>query len=366
MCLELVPRDKLLRPSEDDDQVAPECNFHVIFNTKVTGTNGHLDEQGGGSSTQPFQLRWESLQIRAVRSQETSPATSVPPILSLGQAQTHNPPNVTLGTGTLSTATTTLTQAATLQLPLSTEPVHIDDLCHLVSKRGKMRARSCCGYIRKGDRTFGIHDQDEGLQLDTSTTLPQTFESQDQRLAFMEKIHLALALSAGTLHQHDTEWMVAPLALEDVVLLQRKPPSPTQTHGTSLRRPFLARTVERAASKPSSTTDHQAFAGPVNLAVLALGSMLAQIAIGERDDKLTVPSAPDPPTIAAIYHRLEERSSDVLKSGGSDYKLAVDWCHDNVYQIATLANHEKAHDFHMHVVKGLQANLDLLRRRGTW
>ena len=146
----------------------------------------------------------------------------------------------------------------------------------LDQQREKMRAHDFCGYIGNGGRTFEIHDQDAGLQLDSSTTLRQTFEAPDQKLELREKIQLGLAISAGTLHQHDTRWMAEPLTLDDVVLLQEKLLSLPQTHNISLQRPFCVRPAERAASNPPSMANNHAFTSSVDLAVLSLGTMLAK------------------------------------------------------------------------------------------
>lgn len=363
LCLQLVPREAVLLDSDKEDEIALSHNFHVMFNPKIANqTSSNSGGQHSNSMTMFQPNRWESLHIRAAKPKPKSAASPVPTAPPSGQGQTsklsHRLSEIRTFLSRLRHSTNSVTQptANLTNITTSSELSLIADLCQMVSTRGKSAAKACYGYIEDESYIFGVHDRDERFRLDSSITLGRVLESEDLKEKLRERLQIALAISTGILHLHDTEWLTRPWAPDDVMLL-------SEENADASRYPFVVNQVRPTTTSGASSARNASLVRPTNLKVVSLGAVLAQIAIGRRVGGLDVPSTPDDQAIGAVRNELEQLELQVEICAGKEYKEALQWCCRNIFELATLADHQHAYDFYEHVVKKLQSSLNHVERR---
>ncbi|KAI8650600.1 hypothetical protein NCS57_01394300 [Fusarium keratoplasticum] len=395
VCLELVPRKAVLVPSDVEDEVAKNLNFHVVlgsYESPVPETDcSGQDEKRVKPLERP--TRWDSLRVQFEPKSELSMKSPSSLSAPLSKPRSPSPRRRVRFRESLgfisrreltSSSTETLTVVSEKNLVVSTAslpiealpPVLKSDLCRVIftwheERRGPTTER--CGYIADPHRTFGLYPQHRHPESSSAVTLRQMLEGKNpefQELGLLEKLRIALAISMSILHLYDTPWLAGILTLDDVVFLRES--QKATSHTDSPLRPFMAknfvRTTDAAAPlkvPPQNTPRKPSKA--MNLTVLSLGAMLIQVMIGQAVPALDM-AADSNMDLNAMLEKHEaggKFSDEVLQSGGWNYMAAVKWCleTESVLGIMGLENEDFCQRFYEAVVARLEKDIQQLNGR---
>jgi hypothetical protein len=363
-CLELVPRSTVIVPTDNDDEVAKDFNFHIAFGT-------HETLAGDGEAWQTQKPRkWDTFNLKVGK----FPAPSIPvDAPSTPIRQNHPKPHRRVGwaspsipqatkPGSMTSTQTLVSNTLSMGIPrisASAPPqTLLTNLCRDLIKRQKITARDCHGYIADSTREFGLYlGQGDGV-LQEMVTLRQLLAGEEQSnlsFDFSQKLKIALAISTSVLHLHKTPWITGPVTLNDFIFL--KEDVNLVSGPGSLDKPFVAKIVTKNANHNPPTKFR-----PVNMTVLSLGALLTQVIIGKTNTELDMPDAADMDmnTILAKYEAGTKLSHLVLQNGGAHYESAVKWCFNNVFSVANLDNEEFCQKFYNNVVAVLEKDISSL------
>ncbi|KAF7548747.1 hypothetical protein G7Z17_g6849 [Cylindrodendrum hubeiense] len=388
VCLELVPRNMVIVPSEQDDQVAKDFNFHVVMGPKKERSLDDPDGDGPEaiSSTTKIQKAasdyWKSLLIRlAVPGNVPLPAplpapspapSSIVQVTSVMQGVSRKPKwPISLSFRPTREASISATQTLVgvsqrfIMLPSqasTNEPPALSNLCQDVLKRAKEPAVDHYGYITDIERKFGLYPGQGESEFCKAVTLRQVLAGKEPNLPrfdYPEKLRVALTLCASILHLHSTPWLGRLITLDDVVFLRQDGPLPP--HANSLYRPFLIKILREPASSASAPQDFRALntPRPMNLDMLSLGALLIQVIIGRTDQELDM-TATDMSSILSKNQAGNRLGDQILESGGINYADAVKWCLKSLFGTAGLDNDDFCQKFSVEVVARLEEDMALL------
>lgn len=395
VCLELVPRKVVLVPSDVEDEVAKNLNFHVVLGSYEspsvgTGCSGQ-DEKRVTPLKRP--TRWDSLRLQFEPKSE--PNMKPPSLLSVPCSNTRSPSprwrvrireplSLISKQKFTSSSTETLTVVSEKNIVVNTASVPVEasspvlksDLCQVIftwheERREPMTER--CGYIADPHRTFGLYPQHRHPESSSAVTLRQMLEGKNpefQELGLLEKLRIALAISMSILHLYDTPWLAGVLTLDDVVFLQES--QKAKSHPESPLRPFVAKNFVRGSDgaapleAPPQSKSRKSFKA-MNLTVLSLGAMLIQVMIGQAVPALDVPADSDIDLNGMLEkHEAGKKFTDeVLQSGGWNYMTVVKWCleTESVLGIMGLEDEDFCQRFYEAVVARLESDIQQLSSR---
>ncbi|KAI8649928.1 hypothetical protein NCS56_01444000 [Fusarium sp. Ph1] len=395
VCLELVPRKAVLVPSDVEDEVAKNLNFHVVLGSyESPGADTDCSSQDE-KRVKPLErpTRWDSLRVQFEPKSE--PNMTPPSSLSAPLSNPRSPSprrrvrfRESLGfiskRELTSSSTETLTVVSEKNLVVSTSSVPIEalppvlksDLCQVIFTWHEERRESAmerCGYIADPHRTFGLYPQHRHPESSSAVTLRQMLEGKNpefQELGLLEKLRIALAISMSLLHLYDTPWLEGILTLDDVVFLRES--QKTTLHPDSPLRPFMAKNFVKRSDAPAPLKAPPQSKPPkpskaMNLTVLSLGAMLIQVMIGQAVPELDMATDSNMDLNAMLEkHEAGGKFSDeVLQSGGWNYMAAVKWCleTESVLGIMGLENEDFCQRFYEAVVARLEKNIQQLSSR---
>ncbi|KAL6355639.1 hypothetical protein LRP88_11242 [Fusarium phalaenopsidis] len=395
VCLELVPRKAVLVPSDVEDEVAKNLNFHVVLGSyESPGADTDCSSQDE-KRVKPLErpTRWDSLRVQFEPKSE--PNMTPPSSLSAPLSNPRSPSprrrvrfRESLGfiskRELTSSSTETLTVVSEKNLVVSTSSVPIEalppvlksDLCQVIFTWHEERRESAmerCGYIADPHRTFGLYPQHRHPESSSAVTLRQMLEGKNpefQELGLLEKLRIALAISMSLLHLYDTPWLEGILTLDDVVFLRES--QKTTLHPDSPLRPFMAKNFVKRSDAPAPLKAPPQSKPPkpskaMNLTVLSLGAMLIQVMIGQAVPELDMATDSNMDLNAMLEkHEAGGKFSDeVLQSGGWNYMAAVKWCleTESVLGIMGLENEDFCQRFYEAVVARLEKDIQQLSSR---
>ncbi|KAL2672478.1 hypothetical protein Neosp_013189 [[Neocosmospora] mangrovei] len=395
VCLELVPRKAVLVPSDVEDEVAKNLNFHVVlgsYESPSADTDcSSQDEKRVKSLERP--TRWDSLRVQFEPKSE--PNVKPPSSLSVPPSSPRSPSprrrvrfreslGFTSKRELTSSSTETLSVVSEKNLVVSTASVPIEalppvlksDLCQVIftwHEECKESALKRCGYIADPHRMFGLYPQHRHPESSSTVTLRQMLEGKDpvfQDLDLVEKLRIALSISMSILHLYDTPWLGGTLTLDDVVFLRES--QKATLHPDSPLRPFMAKNfVKRSnAAAPLEAQPQSKPRKPskaMNLMVLSLGTILIQVMIGQAVPALDMVADSDMDLNAMLEkHEAGGKFNDeVLQNGGWNYMAAVKWCleTESVLGIMGLENEDFCQRFYEAVVARLEKDIQQLSSR---
>ncbi|UPK99793.1 hypothetical protein LCI18_010728 [Fusarium solani-melongenae] len=395
VCLELVPRKAVLVPSDVEDEVAKNLNFHVVLGS-YESPGDETDCSGQGEKTvkpQERPTRWDSLRVQFEPKSESdmkSPSSLSVPLSNPRSPSPRRRVRFRESLGFISkreltsSSTETLTVVSEKKLVVSTASVPIDasppilksDLCQVIftwheERRGPTTER--CGYIADPHRMFGLYPRHRHPESSSAVTLRQMLEGKNaefQELDLLEKLRIALAISMSILHLYDTPWLAGILTLDDVVFLRES--QKATSHSDSTLRPFMAKNLVRKsdAAAPVEASPQSKPRNPskvMNLTVLSLGAMLIQVMIGQAVPALDM-AADSNMDVNAMLEKHEvggKFNDEVLQSGGWNYMAAVKWCleTESVLGIMGLENEDFCQRFYEAVVARLEKDIQQLSNR---
>ncbi|KAL7907214.1 hypothetical protein GGI35DRAFT_481760 [Trichoderma velutinum] len=298
VCLELTPRKKVLIPSDVDDVVAQNFEFHVAFgsDSKIGNTDNH-----GAYNLINGQLmdRWNNIYFRAFNISE------------------------------------------------------IAKICIMVPQRQNFRGRryttgnfSSGHVLPAGSRPLPDVHWKKGGQLKVA------------RFDYPEKLKVAHAIAVNTLHLHSTRWVEESLTLDNVIFFL--PTSSDGEHGLDtifLDQPFVVKNLLTSQRKKSTSWNTSR---PVNLAIFSVGVLLMQVMVGKTESALEMAGVMDVNTVLSKRDTGKRLLGQLLESGGANYKSAVEWCFDSVLQVAGLQNEKCCQQFFQEVVLRLEEDVQFL------
>ncbi|RTE81246.1 hypothetical protein BHE90_004231 [Fusarium euwallaceae] len=395
VCLELVPRKAVLVPSDVEDELAKNFNFHVVLGSyESPGADTDClgeDEKRVRPLERPS--RWDSLRVRFEPKSE--PNMKPPSSLSAPLSNPRSPSprrrvrfRESLGfmsrRESTSSSTETLTVVSEKDLVVRTATVPIEalppvlksDLCQVVFTWHEERsepATQCSGYIADPHRTFGLYPQHRHPESSSAITLRQMLDGKNpefQELDLLEKLRMTLAISMSVLHLYNTPWLAGILTLDDVVFLREN--QKATSHPDSPLRPFMAKNFLR---RSDATTPLEAPpqnkprkpSKPMNLTVLSLGAMLIQVMIGQAVPALDMTADSDMDLNAMLEkHEVGGKFRDeVLQSGGWNYMAAVKWCLETESVLGNMGLESEGfcQSFYEEVVARLEKDIQQLSSR---
>ncbi|RGP76046.1 hypothetical protein FLONG3_5437 [Fusarium longipes] len=222
-----------------------------------------------------------------------------------------------------------------------------------------------CGYIADPHRTFSIYLQSCFPESSSAVTLRQMLGGGDkefQKLEFLEKLRIALAISMGILHLYSTPWLTGALTLDDVVFLRGN--QKTVSHSESPLLPFMARNFVRRSNEADSlksipqSEPRKPFKA-INPMMLSLGAVLIQVMIGQAIPALDMASGSETSLNVMLekYEAGDRFKDKVLQCGGWNYIVAVNWCLESVLGIMGLENENFCQSFYEEVVARLEKDI---------
>ncbi|KPM34619.1 hypothetical protein AK830_g11964 [Neonectria ditissima] len=388
VCLELVPRKAVLVPSDVEEEVAKDINFHVVLGSHESpATDSSCSDEDAGTEKGLKSLerltRWDSLRIQFEPKTEPQPP---PQSLSIPNHPKSQPSRrrvrfsesfgfMSRREGT-SSSTETLAVVSEPNLVIATAlatatgpPVLESDLCQVVltwHEEPREAAMECCGYITDPHRRFGLYPQHRYPESSSTVTLRQMLGGKDPeflKIDLLEKLRVALAISISVLHLYNTPWLAQTLNLDDIRFLRGNQKS--SSHLDFSLRPFVAKNLvknshgtplEAPQSKPRKSSK------ATNLTVLSLGAMLIQVIIGQVVPALDMAADADMDLNEILEkHEAGGKFGDkVLQSGGINYMAAVRWCLESVLGIMGPENEEFCQNFYEEVVARLEKDIQQL------
>ncbi|KAJ3459399.1 hypothetical protein MRS44_015472 [Fusarium solani] len=395
VCLELVPRKAVLVPSDVEDEVAKNLNFHVVLGS-YESPSAETDCSGQDEKrVKPLErpTRWDSLSVQFEPKSELnmkSPSSLSVPLSNPRPPSPRRRVRFRESLGFISrreltsSSTETLTIVSGKNLVVTTTPVPIEalppvltsDLCQVIftwHEEPREPATERCGYIADPHRTFSLYPQHRHPESSSAVTLRQMLEGKNpefQELDLLEKLRIALAISMSILHLYDTPWLAGILTLDDVMFLRES--QKATSHPDSPLRPFIAKNFVRKsdAAAPVEASQQSKPRKPskaMNLTVLSLGAMLIQVMIGQAVPVLDM-AADSNMDLNAMLEKHEAGgtfSDEVLQSGGWNYMAAVKWCleTESVLGIMGLENEDFCQRFYEAVVARLEKDIQQLSSR---
>ncbi|KAH7121853.1 hypothetical protein B0J13DRAFT_628981 [Dactylonectria estremocensis] len=378
VCLELVPRNVVIVPSDQDDQVAKDFNFHVVMGPKEQ-SSGEGDTEATSSVAKLQKAAsnyWKSLLIRLAESGSVpAPAptpSSTVQVTSVAQGVSRTSKWLTSlsfrpARETSTSPTQTLVEVSQSFImppsqPSASEPPALSNLCQAVFKGHKEPVVDYYGYITDIERKFGLYSGQDESEICKTVTLRQVLNGKEPdlpRFDYPEKLRVALTVCASILHLHSTPWLGRTLTLDDVVFLREDGPSPP--NAGSLYRPYLIKILRESESSASASQGCKALntPRPLNLTMLSLGAMLIQVIIGRTDHELDI-TATDMPSILSKKQAGNRLGDQILESGGINYADAVKWCLQSLFGTAGLDNDTFCQNFYVEVVARLEEDVALL------
>jgi hypothetical protein len=384
-----VPRRAALVPSDVDEEVAKNLNFHVVLGSyKSPDADTSCSVQGGEEVKfleQPNRLDSLHVQFEPRTKQSIKPplSLSVPPskgrspsprlrVRFLGLLGSKSRLESTSSEETLTVVSKkTIVTKPSLFPPTASPPVLSSGLCQVLIAWYKEQgnpAAPCCGYIADPHRIFGLYPQNYYPEPSPTITLRQILGGEHnkfQELDILEKLKVTLAVSTNILHLYKTPWLARILTLDDIVFFQGN--QKTAYHSVSPARPsmtgiFVTMPVVAAPSETQLQRKPRKPSKASNLIVLSLGALLIQVMIGRAEPALDMAAVPDI-DLKAIMEKREagfQLRNKVLEEVGENYMMAVEWCLDNVLGIMGLEDEDFCQNFYEGVVLRLEKDVQQL------
>ena len=101
---------------------------------------------------------------------------------------------------------------------------------------------------------------------------------------------------------------------------------------------------------------------PVNLSILSLVTVLAQIMLGKAIEALNIPPDLDMNSVISNYKTTKELTRPIIEGGGMSYGIKVQWCLDSALSIAGLEDEDFCQNFYTTVVGRIEKNVSLVRQ----
>ncbi|RSL54798.1 hypothetical protein CEP54_009669 [Fusarium duplospermum] len=390
VCLELVPRKAVLVPSDVEDELAKNFNFHVVLGSYENPGADCSDEDEKRMKPLERPTRWDSLRVRF--EPKCEPDMKPPSSLSVPLSNPRSPSprrrvrfRESLGfisrRESTSSSTETLAVVSEKNLVVTTTPVPIEalspvlksDLCQVIFTWHEERSEpvtECSGYIADLHRKFGLYPQHRHPESSSAITLRQMLEGKNlefQKLDLLEKLRITLAISMSVLHLYNTPWLAGVLTLDDVVFLRENEKS--TLHPDSPLKPFMAKNFVNATAplEAQPQSKPRKLSKRMNLTVLSLGAMLIQVMIGQAVPALDMAADSDMDLNAMLEkHEVGGKFRDeVLQNGGWNYMAAVKWCLETESVLGNMGLESEGfcQNFYEEVVARLEKDIQQLSSR---
>lgn len=210
------------------------------------------------------------------------------------------------------------------------------------------------------EQTFELRPPPSQPDSRTTVTLRDLLSGNNTVLPpfdYPQKLKVAVALSVSILHLFSTPWITNPITLDDVHFFRSESPQAPDP-GDCVYQPFVIRPLTQDALRPRSSVSLNT-PRPVNLAVLSLGALLAQVIIGRVVDALDMTGSMDMISILSKHEAGNMLSGEVLQNGGIHYESVVRWCLGSVLEVAGLENDNFCQNFYGAVVAKLEDDVKL-------
>ncbi|KAH8660539.1 hypothetical protein BX600DRAFT_514135 [Xylariales sp. PMI_506] len=372
--LELAPRQAVILPTDIDDQVAKDFDFHFVLNSI---------ERMSSQTVRRFRLRagdFRKLPSPAPKTLPPSPtwekgtshvrwAKKAKIMFSESTSSSFSSKSFTSVTQMNSSSSTLVTVA-----PNSNDPEfsQIWDVCKDISQNMKdlPEVDRCYGYIADAQRRFGIYPPENLSYAGYKTlTLREVLEGDNAAsvrpaLNFPEKLKLAFSLCVNVLHLYDTPWLAKVVTLDEIVFFDDDNGNKSSVDGDRPQyyvpyRPFITKSAD-ATIPWDSKGKGRANQRPINTTLLSLGALLVQIIIGQTFDGLDMTGATDMGAMLAKYEAGVELEDKVMEGGGPNYAAAVKWCFANFMGVGGFQNEKFCQSFYESVVARLQEDIEYL------
>lgn len=350
--LEMKPSNHVILPGDEEDTAARSLDFSLMVGTYFQNNGQRWDrvrvqmtEHGVGPPTPPF----DQTDLPKAKSRKIYWSSSA--------ASTRTKPSHSLASSTSDQAVADV--ATVVQTGSVAQPLAITDLCDALRKgKGTAATPSCYGTISSTAKQFNVYHVHSHCQPEDScvVTLRSILEGQVcdlNQFTYLERLKVALALSYGTLHLHNTPWIPKTLKLDDVGFLgeQQTPGS----HSYCLDRPFLAKALVQ--SPTSCYPQPVALLRRIDLNVLSLGLLLIQIIVGRYIPDLVITKDMSLDAILSKQTQAEQMTARVMENGGINYARAVEWCLKSMFSASGLEDDTFGQEFHEAVISRLENDL---------
>ncbi|KAK0625883.1 hypothetical protein B0T14DRAFT_599378 [Immersiella caudata] len=411
ICLELEAREAILIPADSEDEVAKTFDFHTVMGSKrsaqarlsarrpnIEWKDIHLkliSQAGPGGPTSTLaplpsapltpasprrssrNLTWaKSLGSMLTRTPSSQSTTS---LQSSSSSQTYT--SVSTGLSSVqngSSGSTTCTSTSSMQTlveatkTLTLSPISppeqpmtgsVSKLCQTIFKNEKGVTPNRYSYITDAGWKFGLRpppqSPSESRHVVTLRTLLNEKNATLPPFDYPQKLKVAIALSVNILHLFNTPWVSNVVTLDDILFFHDGFPQPPSPDQESTYQPFVIQTLHAKATAKQRRLSYST-PRPVNLAVLSLGALLAQVITGRVIDNLDMTDSMDMNSILSKYDAGAQLSSEVLEKGGIQYDSVVKWCLRSVLEVGGLENDKFCQDFYGAVVAKLKEDAKLI------
>ncbi|KAI1130827.1 hypothetical protein F5Y10DRAFT_234878 [Nemania abortiva] len=385
--LQLSQRDAIMLPSDMEEIVARKFAFPITLKVANETNSGLMQNH----SNLQIAAQWRKFQLRLLDDDKNPPDLAT---LSPSSASSSHKPKVKWLPSVIKPeprkspdlpGTQTSTSLNISLKSIEPRPQRILDLCGVSRKGPKAPAAKCHGYVLDIRRKFMLSTPDDNAGTHKQITLRQVIDGKFPDLppfGFEERLRVALVLSISLLHLNGTPWLAQMLVLDVIVFMTENEESTSQPPYL-LYRPFV---IKGVLNKPAlcvptpntvppttppttptplnSPTQALGPVRPINLAVLSLGAILAQIIIGRVDGQLSIADTIDPSSIISMRKRGSQLEEEILVSGGMNYAEAVKWCLDSTYRVAGLQDERFCQEFYEAVIGRLEDDLKTIAPDG--
>ncbi len=364
--LELEHREAVIVPTDSDDDVAKNFDFHVTFGYKGPP----------GDPNTPLLTFWES--IYATLADDIKPApvcNTATASVSAFQKTVHKTgwaKSLSLRLTKESLSSPTATQknlvkvsrtlvvapmATATQASVPPGPVKVSELCQVIMRNAKAPVVDQYGVITDAERNFTLRPpENPPNKTRTAITLREVLaagkDTQLPPFAYPDKLRVAVVLVVSVLHLYKTQWLPKIVTLDDVLFLGEGDHSRVSIS----YRPFVVRDLKDGQETMQASQGPR----PVNMTVLSLAALLIQLIIGKVVDSLDMNGNLDMRSILSKYEAGSRLNGEVMTSGGMNYASAVQWCLGTVLEVAGLEDDTFCQKFYGAVVAKLEDDAKLL------
>lgn len=368
--LELIARNAILTPTDEDHEAARKFQFHVVMNSE-------------GRPICWNRLRIQPEEFPQIPAPIPTPSAPASPQAEINSKKVKWFSAMNFGPSRQNqsshqSATQTFVKFSGILSVLSAGPSKqpqslpiISNMCQIFRGKGKtLSPETCYGYISDEEKhRFALHPPPEaepsyyGTRLTLRNILAGDIARPGGELPsfnYPERLKLAFSVSSSILHIYKTPWLPKIITLDDIVFLLGNNDDPYSLQSDTPYRPFVTQGVF-SSGQIAHPAANAAALQPLNMTILSVGAILLHIITGNIVEHLDITDSMDMNAALEWRDVASRLEAEVTQNGGMKYASAVRWCFDNAFGLAGFEHDQFCQNFYEAVVKRLEGDVMLLQ-----